>query len=441
MARPNVTIKDADGNIGVEKTTNEDNICGLLYDTSSQADIWTNGAGSQLAAKLKDTVIELNSLDDLAETGIPEFKGSDDFMAGVPYYHIKHFFKKNNGTGVLYVAFADCSANFNALLKMQQIANGTISQFGIWTEQLLWEDAGDSAETYRLKLVDDINAVAQTMANDYHAPAVFILNANTSKVKSSSGSSSTVVVSKLPSCDSDNRYVAVSISQDSDITVRKMQGSLTSTTPVGNIGALLGELANASVCDCIGWVAKYDFSSYFVGIEFGFGDATVVEGTIKNSTPYEALTNAQLDHIDDLGYMFMLRHVGLSGIYFNNDATCSTGDYRTIGRNRTINKSRRNVRKALLPYVNSPIKVDPATGQLSSATITIFTNLITDVLNAMVAAEEVSGIGSVVVPANQNILKNDQLIISYSLIPLGTAKEIKVTQGFVLSQQQSNAQL
>lgn len=439
MARPNVTIKDADGNIGVDKTTtNEDNICGLLFDISSQSGIWDTTAGAKLQDKLKDTVIELNSFDALVESGIPEFNGSDDFMAGVPYYHIKHFFK-NNQNGVLHVAFADCSTNFNALIKMQQAAKGKISQFGIWTEQCLWEDAGDSAETYRLNLVDDINVVAQSMANDYNSPAVFILNANTSKVKSSSGSNNTVLVSKLPSCDSDNRYVAVSISQDSNETVRKMQGSLTSTTPVGNIGALLGELANASVCDCIGWVASYDFSRYFDGIEFGFGDATVANGTIKNSTPYEALTNAQLDHIDDLGYMFMLRHVGLSGIYFNGDATCSTGDYRTIARNRTINKSRRKVRQALLPYVNSPIKVDPTTGQLSSAVITIFTNLITDVLNAMVSAEEVSGIGSVVVPANQNILQNDQLVISYSLIPLGAAKHIKVTQGFVLSQQQSNA--
>ena len=83
--------------------------------------------------------------------------------------------------------------------------------------------------------------------------------------------------------------------------------------------------------------------------------------------------------------------------------------------------------------MNSPIKVDPSTGRLSTAQITVFSNLITDILNAMRDAEEISGIGQVTIPADQNILKNDRLIIQYTMVPIGTAKEIKVTEGLVLS--------
>ena len=53
----------------------------------------------------------------------------------------------------------------------------------------------------------------------------------------------------------------------------------------------------------------------------------------------------------------------------------------------------------------------------------------------MVAANEVSGIGNITIPADQNILQNDRLIISYTLVPIGTAKEIRVTEGLVLKQQ------
>jgi len=57
------------------------------------------------------------------------------------------------------------------------------------------------------------------------------------------------------------------------------------------------------------------------------------------------------------------------------------------------------------------------------------------VLNDMVNNSEVSGIGSISIPGDQNILQTDMLKISYTLVPIGTAKEIRVTEGFVLKQQ------
>ncbi|MCS2303758.1 DUF2586 family protein [Bacteroides ovatus] len=69
-----------------------------------------------------------------------------------------------------------------------------------------------------------------------------------------------------------------------------------------------------------------------------------------------------------------------NGIYISKDQTCSHGDFRTIARNRTINKSRRAVRAALLPYVNSPLMVNPSTGFLAPSKITAFKTLIGDIL-------------------------------------------------------------
>ena len=174
--------------------------------------------------------------------------------------------------------------------------------------------------------------------------------------------------------------------------------------------------------------------NYVPAIEMGFGDATVEGNQLVNATVYSALTKYQLDELDDKGYIFMRTYEGREGhVYFNKDRSCSDGDYCTIARNRAINKSRRLVREALLPYVNSPVKVDPSNGQLSSAQITIYNNLITGVLQTMENAEEISAVGTVTIPSNQNILKNKKLIFKYTLIPLGCAESIEVTEGLAIS--------
>lgn len=434
-------MTDTDGNIGVERINLTEKVCGLLFDISAQSNIWTTGVGATLAAKLKDTVVELNRLEDAEELGITAYtgktdeeSGSVDFLSGIPYYHIKHFFQKNGNSGRLFVAFADCSANWNALIDMQKASHGVINQFGVWTEQSLWKQASDVAETYTLQIRDNLELVAESLADDYNAPAVILLNANTAKVATSSTELTSVVWSKIPTCISKARYVSILLGQDSNDEISAMQTSLASCTPVGNIGAALGCLAASNVAVSIGWVQQHDLVDYFGDIELGFGDATIVNNALTNPMRYDSLTSVQIDQLDDLGYIFLCRYSGLEGhVYFSGDQTCSDGDYRTIARNRVINKSRRSVRTALLPYVNSPIKVDPANGQLSAAQITVFSNLITDILTSMRDAEEISGIGSVTIPATQNILQNDRLILSYTMVPIGTAKEIKVTEGLVLS--------
>lgn len=442
MALGGVYMTDTDGNIGKEISNLTEKVCGLLFDISAQPDFWTKGPGATLAESLKDNVIELNSLDDAIAAGITAYTGemdedgtSKDFLHGIPYYHIEHFFKLAGGSGRLFVMFADCSQNWDALIDMQKASFGIINQFGVWTEQNLWKKMDESASQYSIAIVGDLQSVAENMANNYNAPASILLCANSAKVKTATGEDSTIVWSEIPTCVIDARYVTVLLGQGLDSDVSAMQIALESKTPVGTVGAALGCLTQASVAESIGWVQHFDLINYFPDVEFGFGNAEAVDSKLTNSTKYSSLSQIQLDNLEELGYVFLVKYAGLEGhVYFSGDSTCSNGDYRTIARNRVINKSRRSVRAALLPYVNSPIKVDPATGYLSTAQITVFTNLITDILNAMVAAEEISGIGAVTIPANQNILQNDTLIIQYTMVPIGTAKTIKVTEGLVLKQ-------
>lgn len=433
-------MTDTDGNIGSTITSDVEKVCGLLFDISGQTDFWTTGQGVNAAENLKDTVVEINSLDDAVKLGITAYEETTDgsastaLLAGIPYYHIKQFFTMAGGTGRLFIAFADCSKDWNAIIDMQKASNGIISQFGVWTEQKIWKKMDSSANQYSISIVGDLQSIAEQMADDYFSPSYIILSGNSSKVQTADGENSSITFSEIADAIIDARYVSVLLSQSMDTDVKKMQASLKSTTPVGVIGLALGALTQANVGESIAWVQNFDLVNYVPAIEMGFGDSNVENSVIKNATSYSSLTRYQLDTLDEKGYIFMRTYEGREGhVYFTKDRSCSDGDYCTIARNRAINKSRRLVREALLPYVNSPVKVDPSTGNLSSAQATVYSNLISDVLSGMATAEEISSVGTISVPTAQNILKTKTLKFSYTLIPLGCAETIKVTEGLAIS--------
>ena len=63
MALGDVIMNDTDGNISNNTSTSTEKVCGMLFDISKQENFWTKGAGLALAETLKDSVVELNSLD------------------------------------------------------------------------------------------------------------------------------------------------------------------------------------------------------------------------------------------------------------------------------------------------------------------------------------------------------------------------------------------
>ena len=431
MALGGVFMSDTDGNIGTSSTTSTEKVTGLLFDISKQAKFFEEGAGLAVKDKLQGNVIEINSMDDLKELGITAYSGDTekDLLFGIPYYHINHFFGIQGSTGRLFIMFADCGVDWNAIEQMQRAAHGMINQLGVWTEQSLWKQTDPEAETYSIDLVTDLQSKAASLA-DENAPLSILLCANSAVIATDEESVKKVELGKIPTCVINARFVSVLLGQGLDADVSAMQLANQNLTPIGNIGAALGCIASASVQESFAWVNKFNLIGYFPDIEMGFGDVTLnSESKLTSTLKYSSLNKIQLDDLDDKGYVFLCKYSGLeSGVFFSKDQTCSNGDYRTVARNRTIHKSRRAVRNALLPYVNSPLKVDPSTGYLSSAKITMFQNIVSDILTTMQNNEEISGF-SVTIDKNQNVLKNDTLIIKYSLVPVGVASRIEVVEG------------
>lgn len=435
MALGGVFMSDTDGNIGTSSTTSTEKVTGLLFDISKQAKFFEEGAGLAVKDKLQGNVIEINSMDDLKELGITAYSGDTekDLLFGIPYYHINHFFGIQGSTGRLFIMFADCGVDWNAIEQMQRAAHGMINQLGVWTEQSLWKQTDPEAETYSIDLVTDLQSKAASLA-DENAPLSILLCANSAVIATDEESVKKVELGKIPTCVINARFVSVLLGQGLDADVSAMQLANQNLTPIGNIGAALGCIASASVQESFAWVNKFNLIGYFPDIEMGFGDVTLnSESKLTSTLKYSSLNKIQLDDLDDKGYIFLCKYSGLeSGVFFSKDQTCSNGDYRTVARNRTIHKSRSAVRNALLPYVNSPLKVDPSTGYLSSAKITMFQNIVSDILTTMQNNEEISGF-SVTIDKNQNVLKNDTLIIKYSLVPVGVASRIEVVEGLALT--------
>lgn len=445
MPLGNVFISDVDGNIPSNLSSGNEKVTGLLFDVSLQPTLFTAGYGKNNETKLKlnDVAYITNLKSAVKDFGIIErIKATEDeennvnFLHGIPYYHISEFFRNSgniDGAGRLYVMFADCSLSWDAVEVMQRASGGTINQLGIWSEQPLWKLNGAS-EKYNLNLVKGLNDKAVALAAQ-NQPLSIVLSANPSNTGADTAEGKKVDLNKIPSCVCEASRISCIFGQAHCELISTMQKCNINHTPVGFLGAVIGCLAKANVQESIAWVKMFNlFSENFQEINLGFGDINMTdEEEFISLNLYESLSPTLLDDLDDKGYIFPIKYAGReNGIYISKDQTCSNGDYRTIARNRTINKSRRAVRTALLPYVNSPLMVNPATGFLAPSKITAFKTLISDILSGMQKSQEISGY-AVNIDANQNVLVNDTLKISYVIVPVGVATKIYVEEGLSLT--------
>lgn len=445
MALGNVVIKTTDGNIPRGTASGNEKVTGLLFDVSLQPELFTAGYGKNNEGNLalNDVLYVTSRKSASQDFGIIErVSATEDeennvnFYHGIPAYHIREFFRMSgniDGNGKLYVMFADCSQNWDAIDIMQRVSGGTINQLGIYTEQPLWRQNG-AEEKYTLNLVKSVNDKAVAMA-EQHQPLSIILAANCSNTGADTAEGKKIDLNKIPTALCESSRTSVIFGQARSTLVSTMQKANKNNTPVGFLGAMLGCLAKANVQESVAWVKQFNlFDDNFQNIELGFGDINQTDGEeFISLNAYESLSPTLLDDLDDKGYIFLIKYAGReNGIYISKDQTCFDGDFRTIARNRTINKSRRAVRSALLPYVNSPLMVNPTTGFLAPSKITAFKTLIGDILKKMQSDQEISGY-SVNIDANQNVLVDDTLRISYVIVPVGVAVKIYVEEGLSLT--------
>lgn len=440
-----VFTTDLDGNLTSSSYVSTENVCGLVIDTKIAGGLETALGSDTTAAKTfaDGNVVELNVLSDCKEAGLDE-----KVMGGLPYYHIKQYFKLVGTNVRLFVCFMDSSSDteFEAIENMQLASGGIIYQIGVWTGEAIATVAGSNYTIPEDGLISKLQAVAETLGGkvgatnyDGNAPVNILLNAPVVDA-------ATCDYRKLPDLTTCNApKVSVLLGQSTSDLCHQVQLAVNnikqdaSYAVTGNIGAALAVLSVAPANESIGHVASFNLSAVMTEAELGFGNLTQTGqqwGSSVSFTNIKTINYSRRNkYLHKNGYIFLTNYDGLeNSIFFSSDQTLSTGDYRTIARCRVMHKSRRVVRRALLPYVNQNWEVDTTTGQFSASDIATLQNVVLDALdNNMVepgtSVPQISG-RSCTIDEGQNILENDQLLINYSLIPLGTSAVLNVTEGF-----------
>lgn len=185
----------------------------------------------------------------------------------------------------------------------------------------------------------------------------------------------------------------------------------------GAVGLALGAISAAAVNESIAWVQKFP-----LGLE--------QPGFISGDLLKDVALNIQAT-IDENRYLFVCSHVGDADCYFNDSHTFApiTSDYAYIENVRTMDKACRGIRTNLLPYLNSPLRVDATTGKLDVGTVAFLQTTAGKALEDMEKAGELSGYTCEIDP-DQNILSTSRVEVVIKQVGVGVMRKVTVKIGY-----------
>lgn len=316
----------------------------------------------------------------------------------VEYYHVSEFFRLQP-QGVLYIAYyASYDANNVALVR--DFANGEIRQMGVFHN---YSTAWATSQVTALQTQATNSQALYKPLSILYAPE-FSATANISSLTDITGLAS--------------KNVSVIISQDGGGFGYKLWKTTGKT--ISDLGAKLGAVALSLVSESIAWVGKYNMSD---GTEL----ETVAFG---NGQQYTDIADSLLTTLNNYGYMFLRKLIGITGSYNTppTTATLPSSDYHFVYSNRTIDKATRSVRTFLLPEVSRPITLN-SNGTMTDAFIAYMEGQAGLGLDQMVRAGELSAF-DVTIDPSQNVLSTNNITVAIKLLPVGVADFITINIGF-----------
>jgi hypothetical protein len=369
---------------------NDDHISGLIFYNANKPTAFGD-----------DDIKKVFSLEQIEDLGITK---ENSFP--VIWYHVSEFFEKQP-SGELYVGIFDepgATPDFAEVVTMQEFSNGDIRQIGVLLSDTITDDTNMVVRVTAIQSQVDICKGNDMPLNVIFAPDIF-----------------GVELTALPDLRTGtSNNVSVTIGQDGGAFGAEL--FTTNSKSTTDLGAKLGAVSRAKVNESISYIEKFAM----VTASSEFDNAAFSNGDFVRNTP-----KAQVNALDNLGYIFLIKEIGYAGT-FNNDsytATAENDDLWTIERNRTIDKAVRRTRQLLVPKLGSPIFVNPD-GTLTLDTIATFKGLSDQGLAQMEADGELSASATIINPS-QNVIATSKLIISLELVPVGVARSIIVNVGFV----------
>jgi hypothetical protein len=334
------------------------------------------------------------------------------------HYHVSEYFRVNPGSKLHIVSSLDNDGQFIAVKQLQQFAEAKIRQLGIVDLITTFANLTTSATTI---------AAVQTELATANMPLETVWSiANITPAN-------LIALPNLHNLTCER--LSICIGQDASGRGNYVSGIV--GKKVGIIGACLGAISRAKVHESIAWVEKQNLvtGTYPKSLT---GDVVVareldvpafVDGTLLSD-----LTPAQVQSIHDKGYLFLIKHIGFTGSFFNDSFTCTSldSDFATIENNRAIDKAQRGVYVKLLPKISGPIYIDSATGKISADSISALEAIASIPLEQMERDGELSGFKIFINP-DQDVLSSSRLQLTMKIVPVGVLREIVVNIGFALN--------
>lgn len=335
------------------------------------------------------------------------FTGGTKSQLAMYHYQISEFFRANP-LGKLYFSIiwddsAQAATAFNSQLQddgltVQNAFNGQARQILVY----------NPGRAFATSSVTACNTLRDTLFAQY-TPAVILYFAKNSGALSA--------LSNLRSLTA--KGVGYVIGQSGSGVGLDL--SYTQQTEIGSAGLALGTLSAASVSQNIGEVQAFDLSD---GVE-------CETAHFFDRTNYETISSSLADQLHDYGYIYILKYRGLSGSYFNSDpaSVSPSSDYAYLSLTRTIDKAVRNVYTSILPLLNSKNRLN-SDGTLSEAAVASYNEKCENALDQMVRDEDLSDY-VVLVDREEVVSSSDTIPITLNLQPVGIARTISITIGFV----------
>lgn len=189
------------------------------------------------------------------------------------------------------------------------------------------------------------------------------------------------------------------------------------------LGTALGTLAGVLMEQDMGEVETLNVTDVVKGV---FTKA----GLSSHKTLLES--DAQLDDLDDRGYVFLIKYAEVSGFRWNGDHVCAPviiddegvmNEWK-MSYTRTVNEAKRKLYAKLIGKVRTTHQVDATTGKLPLAKIKNFEALGDDALGKL---SGLSGYKTIVDPNSDLITPPQRLTVGFKIVPFGTVGEIAGT--------------
>lgn len=399
MGRQGVTINRLEGGLGRRNPN-----------TDGHALLVIQGAVATSKVPLKE-VKKILSTEGAEALGI--HPGYDDVNSILAHYHISEFFRISPD-GTLYIVLDNgtlTAAELSTILK----AESDIRAVGVV------RNSNTMPADFNAVVAQYQGIVTALEGESRRIDAVFLEGV---EIDASKGISSYRDLRAL-----DARAIAVVIGQDK--AIRELKSAYTGHAA---IGAALGAFSVRGVHENLGSVDIENKPNAYKGQrDYPLTDPLrdrFLAATLQNGRAYSDLSKAEIEELDEKGYIAIGNYNGYAGYFFTDSHTAieSASDYSRIENNRVWNKAARVLRNALLPLVKSNVLRDANTGVIAAVAVKELEGVGNAALEQMTAAGEISGAQTYIDPT-QNLVNDKPLHVRAEVVFNGILHRIEIDLG------------